>query len=236
MIPNEMRFTAETAPFGEDILSLSEMRPGGAEIYTYQRLAPDNAYGQLWAGLDEEDRLAAVLLDTGETRTLLTPQAGMAGAAPGGDAAPFSPLSIAAPFFVMTKERPGACAPPAAAPAPLSEVLDLVHPNAGADEKEMMYVYFSRATNAGLSAAFGEYEGGILCAAAQILAKNRRFALIGNLFTLPEHRGRGCAARLLAACEAAAVAEGLRPVLYCYPAMARYYLARGYRILEQHEV
>ena len=84
--------------------------------------------------------------------------------------------------------------------------------------------------------AFGEYEGGILCAAAPILAKNRRFALIGNLFTLPEHRGRGCAARLLAACEAAAAAEGLRPVLYCYPAMARYYLARGYRILEQHEV
>ena len=236
MEPTELRFTAKTAPFGEQILTLSENRPGGAEIYTYQRLAPENAYGQLWAGLDEENRLAAVLLDTGETRTLLTPEACIAGAAPGGDAAPFPPLSVAAPFLVMAKALPGACAAPAAAPAPLAEVLELVHPKAGADEKELMYVYFSRAANAGFSAAFGEYEGGDLCAAAQILAKNRRFALIGNLYTRPESRGRGCGTRLLAACEAHAAAKGLIPVLYCYPNMARFYTARGYRSLQPDEL
>lgn len=234
MTPTELRFTMETAPYAAELLAMSGNRLLGAEIYTYLRLAPDNAYRQLWAGLDDENRVAAALLDTGETRTLLTPDDGVTGAAPKRDAETCSPLSLAEPFLVMTKDAPFESG--ASAPAPLADVLELVHKNAGTDEKELMFVYFSRAMNAGLSAAFGEYDEGSLCAAAQILAKNRRCALIGNLFTRPDRRGRGSASRLLAACETEAAKEGLRPVLYCLPAMERFYAARGYRTVDQHEL
>lgn len=236
-----LRFTLETQPFGADILALSAAHPLGAEIFTYQTAAPENCFGQLWAGLDGAGRLAAALYAAGEARTLLAPDGGRVEKAP---AVPFDLSDEIAPedrLVLLEKTIPAPDMPQGIAEikgcARVWEMLGLLHGAQPPQAAESRYVYTLRAMNAGLSDAFGVTDGtGALCAVARITAKNRRYALIGDVFTKTGCRGRGYAARLLTACEARAAATGLKSVLYCYPEMARFYLARGYRSLNANEV
>lgn len=242
---NELRFTAETAPFGGLICAMSGARLLGTEIYTYQRLAPENEYGQLWAGVDGRGCLAAALLDTGYSRSLLTPGSGAVGCTAADAARLFGALPPADRFLVMTKRTNAAGEADAASfsgvepltGAALWDMFTLMYNRPPTDAEEKRCVFRLRAANAGLMNAFGTVDAnGGLCAAAQIMAKNRRYALIGNLYTRADCRGRGCAARLLAACEAQAAAEGLQSVLYCRPSMMRYYYKHGYRTVKRYEL
>lgn len=239
MTRRDLRFTAETAAAGEQILALAGDRILGAEIYTYGMLEPENAPGQLWAGFSSDLALSALLFDSGACRTFLTPDAGAVGYPAQSAAAFFAPIPFREKLCVMLNPAPAAAVPEGITPlsgAQLLEVAALLHGREPNDGEEKRFVYEARAINAGLAHAFGIYTSGRLIAAAQILAKNRRCALIGNVYTAQAYRGNGAATCLLAACEATAAAEGLSPVLYCRPEMRRFYRARGYRRVKNSEL
>ena len=246
MKPADLLFTARTAAFGGQILALSAERPVGAEIYTYQTVSPANDFGQLWAGLDEAGRLAAALLTAGGQGVLLTETGGLAGAIPdgskGGSVGFPAAIFPSAPFSVLANPAPARSFPAdvcrVESGARVREMFALLHGTQPRESAEARYVYCLRAANAGLANAFGVTHAatGALCAVARISAKNRKYALIGDVFTKKEYRGNGFASRLLAACEAQAAAEGLIPVLYCLPTTARFYRARGYRSIRPDEL
>jgi len=65
---------------------------------------------------------------------------------------------------------------------------------------------------------------------ASVVAKNKKYAVIGNVFTDREYRGRGYAAALVRGCVGKALGEGLTPVLFCERALVKYYEGLGFEI------
>ena len=241
MRPDSLRFTADCAPFLEELMALSGTRPLGTEIYTYCSLLRETSPQQLWAGIDGGGRLAGALLDQGRCRTLLLPDAAAVGQSFPDEAGLFCRIPARMRYRVLLREQPAFSADGRVRRAQdadsVMELLTLLHGRPPIGDETARYVYFARAANAGFSDVFFFSEAdGTVCGCAQILAKNRRYALIGNVYTVPAKRGQGVAAALLAACETLAAEEGLLPVLYCEAAMTSYYRAHGYRIVRKHEL
>lgn len=237
---SDLTFTAETAPHIEQLLALSDTRLLGTEIYTYSELARGNVYGQLWAGLDDAGRPVAALLDNGQYRTFLTPSAAAVGQTAAETADFFHAPKRSECFRVMLKKTPDAASAPDVLRLEGGAILKtacVLRQRTLRPEEETRYVYYARAVNAGLADVFVLTDAaGNICGCAQIMAKNRRYALIGNVYTVKRFRGQGVAGKLLAACEAQAAKEGLLPVLYCNKNMTSFYKARGYRIVKKHDL
>lgn len=236
---SELRYTRETAPHLEEIRRLSARSPWGAAVFTASYLLPENENGAMWAGLDEYGRLSAVVFQDGRSRTWLTEKGGAVSLPP--------PGIEAADFFMPPKRRerlslmalsslPAVpCPGPEETTAAVWDTLAMICGDAPGAEAEKRAVLFLRAAAAGRAAAFTlRDESGRVEAAAQLLAANERYALIGNVYTRKDCRQKGDATRLIAACGAYAVRKGLTPVLYCERNMRRFYAARGYREVRYH--
>ncbi len=86
--------------------------------------------------------------------------------------------------------------------------------NLSADE-EIRYVRYIKAVNTGLCAVFGIQENGEYVSFAAVTASNKTDALIGDVFTLPEHRKKGFAAQCINACISFAAEKNKTPFVFC---------------------
>ena len=90
-------------------------------------------------------------------------------------------------------------------------------------DEEVRYVRYMKAINASLSAVFGIEENGKLVSFAAVCASNNDTALIGDVFTLPEHRKKGYGAQCVRACINFAVNKNKTPFVFCEEKNIKFY-------------
>lgn len=114
------------------------------------------------------------------------------------------------------------------------EILGLYKLLSGKDtlsfDDERRYVLRLRAVNSGLSAVFGIREEGRLISSASVSSENEKYALIADVFTEKEQRGRGLARECLMTAVDYALRKGKTPVLLCNENMCPYYEKAGFEI------
>lgn len=101
------------------------------------------------------------------------------------------------------------------------------------EKTEMRCLYSMLCANHGLGAGFGIYEGEALIAAASVVAVNKAYALIGNVFTAEEHRRRGLAAKTVSAAVRYALEKKLVPVLFCERELSGFYEKTGFEAVTE---
>ena len=218
----------------ESILSFCRDKHCGTEIYASVKLNGEKTeIGSLWTGYDDEGQLRLVRYDNGTYATFLTDRREIVARLPENDGferfdAPKRKTRLsrmvyrgrAIPFPEGVRELRGTA---------VSEVYKAVRETNQLNEKtERRYVARLRAVNAGLAETFGIYEDGRLASTASICAKNERYALIGDVYTVYQYRYQGYASRLTQACVARARQQGLTPVLYCEKSMRKFYRKLGF--------
>lgn len=90
-------------------------------------------------------------------------------------------------------------------------------------DEEVRYVRYMKAINASLSAVFGVEENGKLVSFAAVCASNSDTALIGDVFTLPEHRKKGFGAQCVRACIHFASKQNKTPFVFCEEKNIKFY-------------
>ena len=240
MSGRDLVFTRAAAADVPRLQALSRTRALGTELYSALQLGAETDLPALWTGKDETGAVRCAVCDCAAYKVWLAGRRAAVGRHDGGAASIFAPPKRFSRFVVLKKKGPAA--QPARAVRRLTgtqirALYELVADGRPMTEAlERFYVHTVRCANRGLADAFGVYEDGALVSGAQILAKNEKYALVGNVCTDRAFRRRGFAADALAACERAAAAQGLIPVLYCEKKMAAYYLKRGYRKVKRHEM
>ncbi len=217
------------------LLAFGADRPGGAELYTTLRLCgAEPTVGSLWTGTDDAGRLRLAICDNGSYATYLTERRCFAATLPK-DAENFD-------LFKKPPRKRRLCKmvyTGAAVPLPegvetlrgaaIMEMYRAIKETPTLSEKaERRYVFRARAVNAGLSEVFALYEDGQLAATACLFAKNERYALIGDVFTVYPYRYQGYATRLVNACVAKAQEQHLTPILYCHKDLRKFYRKMGF--------
>ena len=92
------------------------------------------------------------------------------------------------------------------------------------------YVFRVRASNRGAARVFGAFnDKGILTATASVVAENEKYALIGDVFTAPDCRGKGLARALCAECCRFSLSRGKTPWLLCEEKMLPFYENMGFK-------
>lgn len=232
-----LRFARPTEDETDALLDLCRTHILGPEICT--AVWTDGAESErLWAARDGDGSLHGAVYDAFAYKLFLTWRTAAVGRHDPGAAGIFAPPRRFARFAVLEKKRRILPSPSGAEKLTDGRLLDFYRLLSGdlrmPASLERSYVYAARCANRGLAEAYGICgEAGIL-SGAQILAKNDVYALIGNVYTKETYRGRGFASAALAACEAAADAEGLIPVLYCESGMLPFYRERGYERIRPH--
>ena len=205
-------------PAGEQIkkaLAFCEKGIAGAEMYTFLRLnEPNLPEGRFFCAENNAGEIVSAVFMNGDIT--VTKQAGQppcpglclmvyAGAVP--DAVPAAPLTLADTLAFYKAQENG--------------VLTAAN--------ETRYVYRARAMRDGFAAGFGTKENGRCVGFAYITAANTDSGLIGDVFTLPEARGRGFAKQNVLACVRWCADRGKRAYLLCEPRMAPFYAGFGFR-------
>lgn len=217
------------------ILAFCQDNLYGAEVYASVKLCgADTDIGSLWTGRDKKGRLKRVVYDNGAYLTFLTRRRGCAARPPEDEAG--LPLFALPPrkarLRVMVYRGGRLPFPGGVEELRGTGLLHLYQAIRGTKElterAERRYVHRARSVNAGLADSFGIFEDGAIAATASINAKNRRYALIGDVFTVFPYRYQGYATRLTAACVARAMEQGLTPILYCEKNMRKFYRKSGF--------
>lgn len=96
------------------------------------------------------------------------------------------------------------------------------------DNDDEVYRIFTRSRK-GFASVFYITDGdGEIISTGSIVARNKKFAVIGNIYTAPGCRNKGYAGQILEACVSEALSEKLIPALYCSTEMKNYYFKRGF--------
>ena len=222
------------------LLAFCADRPCGAEIYTSLKLCgAEPTVGSLWTGTDDAGRLRLAICDNGSYATYLTERRCFAATLPKN-----------AEEFDLFRKPPrkrrlcqmvyaGKAVPFPEGVEPLrgAALLDMYRAvketDTLNDRTERRYVFRARAVNAGLAEVFALYKDGNLAATACLFAKNERYALIGDVFTVYQYRYQGYATRLVNACVAKAQSQNLTPILYCHKSMKTFYSKMGFRVFQK---
>lgn len=96
------------------------------------------------------------------------------------------------------------------------------------DYLEKRYVDIVRGINAGLCSYLGVYEDGALVSCGGIVASNEKYALIGNIFTREDRRGKGLARTVVTTLVNEAKQKDLIPILYCEKETTGFYRKLGF--------
>ena len=217
------------------ILDFCRDRLFGTEIWSSVKLCgADTDIGSLWTGTDRRGRLQTVVYDNGAYLTRLTKRGGCAAKPPKDDPGfdLFAPPQRKNRLRLMVYRGKKLPFPDGAEELRGTALLDMYkavkETETLNDKAQRRYVFRARAVNAGLSEVFALCEDGQIAATAGINAKNERYALIGDVFTVYQYRYQGYATRLTKACVARAQKQGLTPVLYCEKNMRKFYRKLGF--------
>ncbi|MBQ7687985.1 MAG: GNAT family N-acetyltransferase [Clostridia bacterium] len=221
-------------------VSLKSARsPLGADIYTVLRTDGSQTDDLLWVGKDAAGKPQRVLFCCASYRVVLSPSRAWVCRRDKTDAALFCPPEKKDLLCVLLKPNAvvrDSTARALTGPALLSFFETLAADPGQTVDAQESYVTSTRRINRGLSSYFAVFEGDTPVSGGGIVAKNEKYALIGDLYTNPAYRGGGYASAVLCACEAAAAAENLTPVLYCDKKHARFYKKRGWRRVRKNEL
>ena len=223
------------------LLAFGADKPGGAELYTTLRLCgAEPTIGSLWTGTDDAGGLRLAICDNGSYATYLTERRCYVATLPK-DTEGFD-------LFKKPPRKRQLCRMVyAGGPVPFPDGAESLQGTAIMDmykavketdtlneKAERRYVYRTRAVNTGLSEVFALYEDGKLAATACLFAKNERYALIGDVFTVYQYRYQGYATKLVNACVAKAQEQRLTPILYCHKDLRKIYKRMGFATKSQH--
>lgn len=224
----------------EDETMLTELfsnSSGGCDIYSYLGRYPDFPdNGRLWKAWEEDGTLRAVCYDDGSYTVWFD-----------ADTDSFFPaLSVKnSSLFEKPKRRrrlrtmvfKGGPVTDTFGISALSgkELLSVLKLLSGADilpaYLENRYVEIAKGVNNGSAYYAGVYAGERLISAGAITAMNRKFALIGNIFTDKNYRHTGLASGIVGHLCLTAVEAGKIPVLYCENKNVRFYKKLGFAVL-----
>ena len=234
MPKRDLCFSAAGEQETEELLLFSSEHPFGAEIYTSLKICgAQPRIGSLWAGREDDGSLGKILYDNGAYVTDITEKRGTAARLPDGAALFETPPRKNRLRMMIYKG--GECPAPSHAVqlhgTELIRIYQAVKESeALSDKTEKRYVYRVLCDNAGLSESFVIQEDGRTAATASICAKNRKYALIGDVYTVYAYRYQGYASALVRACVACAQKRGLVPVLYCEKELTGFYKRLGFDI------
>ena len=208
------------APHGDGIgraLAFCENGISGAEAYVFLRLEGARLpEGRLFCAEDETGALKRVLFFNGDRA--VTAEAG---------APPYPDVPLLRYRGPLPEADAGVCV---LTNRDTLTFYTLQSPNGLTPGNEARYVYRARAMRDALAAGFGVKINGAPAAFAFIVAQNKNSALIGDVFTLPEHRGRGCAKRTVSAAVRAALLSGRTPYVICEEKMTGFYKNLGFTL------
>lgn len=97
----------------------------------------------------------------------------------------------------------------------------------GFDDK-IRYVNTLHCKNKGYCRFFGITENDTLISVSAVTAENDKYALIGNVFTIPGERNKGFAGICVKKCIEFSLSQGKTPFLYCNENMKDYYKKLGF--------
>ena len=167
----------------------------GAEIHTFLKLNFDRVPDGTLFAAEKDGAVLGAVLNTGDYTVQKIP------------GEPVYPEGL----FLMKSggapEKPG----PVPSPLALSDTLEAQKLLSGtplSPDAEARYVYRARALREGLARGCGIKEAGKLVSFAYIVAENEDSALLGDVFTLPQYRGRGYASACIRRLDLDAAARG----------------------------
>ncbi len=229
---NDITFR-QTEPGDKNILlSLSRESIGMTDIFTYVTLHPElEQTSRLWLG--ENGGFVCVCYDDGSyiTQNDLTTGQFIAARSVKGVSV-FDTPKKKHRLEVMEYHRENI--PPSENTVPLTgkDIISALRLMSGEeklpDYLEKRYVDIVRGINTGLCDYIGIYENGGLVSCGGIVASNAKYALIGNIFTKKESRGKGLASDIVKTLVGNATERNLIPILYCEKNMSGFYHSIGF--------
>jgi len=120
-----------------------------------------------------------------------------------------------------------------AAPLSLADTLDVYRMLGGgklSPANEKRYVYRARLMRDGFSRGFGIKKEGLLASFAFVAAENTDSCLIGDVFTLPEYRGRGYAKTCVLTAVQSCLNKTKSAYILCDREMTDFYRRMGFAV------
>ena len=203
-------------PAGDDIdrmLAFCARGIAGAEAYTFLTLErKDVPPGRLFFAA-ENGRIFSVVFNNGDRN--VTTQAGV----------------FPYPGLCLLRYAGGNAPALPVLPAGLPETAAFYRQMGGGrltPDNETRYVYRARALRDGLAKGFCVKTDGAPVSFAYIVAGNMDSCLLGDVFTVPEMRGRGYGTAAVLAAANAALQNGQTPYALCEPGTAGFYGRMGF--------
>lgn len=204
----------------EKISSLTGDTPEGAVAFSLLYSSPDGISESFLLGEDENGDIKSVIFDTGDEYFLVAGEE-------------FPPLLTRCEKTIMIYSK-STCTGAAAESLTGREILGLYKLLSGKNtlsfDDERRYVLRLRAVNAGLAAVFGIKQGERLVSSASSVSENKKYAVIGDVFTDEKYRRQGLAFRCLSAVTEYILKKGKIPVLLCDTDMCPYYEKAGFEV------
>lgn len=229
----KLKFVQSSENDKAELLGHFSSVPYGTDFYTYIKLnSADEENGKLWCGKNEENEIRAVIFDDGSYNIRFDADNNKFTAARN-----LKKISLFTrpPFYTKlrfmiyngTNKENGT-----AEKLNSKQILDAFHMMCETDElndySERKYIENVRAVNHSLADYVGIYKDGKIISCGGIVAKNEKYALIGNIFTRKEYRKNGYAEIIVNTLINTAIEQNLIPVLYCERKMGKYYKKIGF--------
>lgn len=229
----ELKYVLAGEADKKELLTHFACVPCGTDIYTYVSLNPaDEENGKLWCGKNDKDEIRAVIFDDGSYNIRFDKDKNKFTAAKSLEKIS---LFTRPPFYTKlrfmiyngTKKENGK-----AEKLGSKQMLDAFQMMCETDKlndySERKYIENVRAVNHSLADYVGIYKDGKIVSCGGIVAKNKKYALIGNIFTRKAYRKKGYAEIIVNTLINTALEQNLIPVLYCERKMGKYYKKIGF--------
>lgn len=213
-----LRFTRPENEEKELILSICKENIRGCEAYSTLCLDDGIPDGTFWCGRDEKGDIISLVFNNGDADIRIT-----------GEDFPelFSFADGCIMIYAADFSDEGY-----ARSVTGKELLDFYRLISGLEElsfdDEKRYVNRLRAVNRGFARVFGIYENESLVSSAAVTAMNEKYALIGDVFTKKESRGRGLASCCIKSAVSFILSKKRIPVLYCSEELCGFYEKAGF--------
>ncbi|MBR3766795.1 MAG: GNAT family N-acetyltransferase [Clostridia bacterium] len=213
-----LKFSPPDNNVKELLLPLCRDTISGTEAYTFLKLYENIPEGSFWCGKNENGEIESLIFNNGDEDIKVF-------------GSEFSELFLFSEKCLMIYENK-TLPQSEAVEIEGNKLLDFYKLISESDklsfDNERRYVLRLRSVNKGLSKIFAVFLGEKLVSCAAISAVNEKYALIADVFTHPEYRKKGYAAKCVKTCVNYALSQGKIPYLRCEEKMCDYYKKLGF--------